>query len=78
MARQLIPDEKALGSVSVQFKTKLTPEGAESTKSYTINGAYTNVRFSGRQAAMRITGASPNTDWRVGTMRLDVVESGRR
>lgn len=78
MARQLIPDEKSLGSVSVQFKTKLTPEGAESTKSYTINGAYTNVRFSGRQAAMRITGASPNTDWRVGTMRLDVVESGRR
>lgn len=78
MARQLIPDEKSLGSVSVQFKTKLTPEGAESTKSYTINGAYTNVRFSGRQAAMRITGAAPNTDWRVGTMRLDVVESGRR
>ncbi len=78
MARQLIPDEKSLGSVSVQFKTKLTPEGSESTKSYTINGAYTNVRFSGRQAAMRITGAAPNTDWRVGTMRLDVVESGRR
>lgn len=78
MARQLIPDENALGSVSVQFKTKLTPEGAESTKSYTINGAYTNVRFSGRQAAMRVTGASPNTDWRLGTMRLDVVESGRR
>jgi len=78
MARQLIPDEKSLGSVSVQFKTKLTPEGSESVKSYTINGAYTNVRFSGRQAAMRITGAAPNTDWRVGTMRLDVVESGRR
>jgi hypothetical protein len=78
MARQLIPDEKALGAVSVQFKTKLTPQGAESTKSYTINGAYTNVRFSGRQAAMRVTGASPNTDWRLGTMRLDVVESGRR
>jgi hypothetical protein len=78
MARQLIPDEKSLGSVSVQFKTQFTPEGAQSVKSYTINGAYTNVRFSGRQAAMRITGAAPNTDWRVGTMRLDVVESGRR
>ncbi len=78
MARQLIPDEKSLGSVSVQFKTKLTPEGSESIKSYTINGAYTNVRFSGRQAAMRVTGAAPNTDWRLGTMRLDVVESGRR
>ncbi len=78
MARQLIPDEKSLGSVSVQFKTKLTPEGSESTKNYTINGAYTNVRFSGRQAAMRVTGAAPNTDWRLGTMRLDVVESGKR
>jgi hypothetical protein len=27
---------------------------------------------------MQITGASPATDWRVGTMRLDAVAGGER
>jgi hypothetical protein len=78
VARQLIADEKTEGSVGVQFKTRFTPLGSEVVKSYTIDSPYTPVRFSGRQVEMRITGASPATDWRVGTMRLDAVAGGER
>ena len=37
VAKQLIADEKTQGSVSVQFKTKFTPNASEGTKSYTID-----------------------------------------
>jgi hypothetical protein len=78
VARQLIADEKMQGSVGVQFKTRFTPLGNEVVKTYTIDSPYTPVRFTGRQVEMRITGASPSTDWRVGTMRLDAVAGGQR
>jgi hypothetical protein len=78
VAKQLIADEKTQGSVSVQFKTKFTPNDSEGTKSYTIDSNYTPVRFTGRQIAMRVTGVTPNTDWRVGVMRLDATQGGER
>jgi hypothetical protein len=78
VAKQLIADEKTQGSVSVQFKTKFTPNSSEGTKSYTIDSPYTPVRFTGRQIAMRVTGTTPNTDWRVGVMRLDATQGGER
>lgn len=78
VAKEIIADEKLQGSVSLQFKTRFTPNASESTSSYTINGNYTPVRFTGRQINMRVTGASPNSDWRVGVMRLDAVAGGRR
>jgi hypothetical protein len=67
-----------MGAVSLQFITKFAPNGAETTRSYTIDSIYTPVRFTGRQVEMQITGASPATDWRVGTMRLDAVAGGER
>lgn len=78
VARQVIADENAMGSVSLQFITKFAPSGSETTKSYTIDSIYTPVRFTGRQVEMKITGASPSTDWRVGVMRLDAVAGGER
>ena len=78
VAKQLIADENLVGSVSLQFKTRFTPNDSEGSKSYTIDSNYTPVRFTGRQIAMRVTGTSPNTDWRVGVMRLDAVAGGER
>jgi hypothetical protein len=78
VARQLIADEDTLGSVSLQFITKFAPNGSETTKNYTIDSIYTPVRFTGRQIEMKITGAQPATDWRVGTFRLDAVPGGMR
>jgi hypothetical protein len=37
----------------------------------------TDVRFQGRQVQMRVTGNTASS-WRVGTMRLDVVEGSKR
>lgn len=78
VARQVIADESAMGSVSLQFISKFSPNGAETTKSYTIDSIYTPVRFTGRQVEMKVTGAAPMTDWRVGNMRLDAVAGGER
>jgi hypothetical protein len=78
VAKQIIADEATQGSVSLQFITKFAPNGSETTKSYTIDSIYTPVRFTGRQVEMKITGASPATDWRVGTMRLEAVPGGMR
>jgi hypothetical protein len=78
VARQVIADENAMGSVSLQFISKFAPNGAETTKSYTIDSIYTPVRFTGRQVEVKVTGAAPATDWRVGNMRLEAVAGGER
>ena len=74
---KLIPDEITQGDVTATFKTRLYPNAPE-----TSHGPYnmanpTSVRFSGRQARMRVEGARL-ADWRVGTMRVDAVPGGRR
>lgn len=74
---EFIPDEKTQGEATVTFKTRFYPNDTE--RSY---GPYnmanpTNVRFTGRQVAMRVTG-DLNTDWRWGVPRLDAVPGGRR
>ena len=74
---QIIPDESTQGDVTATFKTKFYPNGAESSYGpFTMNNP-TSVRFQGRQVSMRID-AAVNTDWRVGTMRLDAVAGGKR
>lgn len=77
VARQLIPDERTQGQTRVKFKTRYTPNGTEATLGpYSLTN-YTDVRFTGRQVAMRIEGAA-DADWRVGTLRLDAVPGGKR
>jgi len=73
----LIPDEKTQGDVTATFKTRLYPNGAETSHGPFTMANPTSVRFQGRQVSMRID-ANINTDWRVGTMRLNAVAGGRR
>jgi hypothetical protein len=73
----IIPDEKTQGDVTMTFKTRYYPNGAE-----TVHGAFnpsnpTNARFSGRQVRMRVDG-SKAAKWRVGTMRLEASAGGTR
>jgi len=77
VARSLIPDEKTLGDVTATFKTRLFPNSSESSFGPFTMANPTSVRFQGRQVQMRITGNTASS-WRVGTMRLDVVEGSRR
>jgi hypothetical protein len=76
-ARQLVPDDKTAGDVTVTFKTKFYPDGAETSYGPYPVSALTDVRFSGRSARLRYDGVN-TTDWRVGVPRLEVVAGGRR
>jgi len=73
----LIPDAEDSGDVQVYFKTRFHPQDEERTYgAYTLDNP-TSVRFSGRQIRMRVESARPS-DWRVGTMRVEATQGGRR
>jgi hypothetical protein len=74
---KLIPDELTQGDVTATFKTRLYPNGAETSHGPYSMGNPTSVRFSGRQARMRVDGAKL-ANWRVGVMRVDAIPGGRR
>lgn len=76
-ARKLYPDERTQGDVTVTFKTRFFPNGTESEFGPYSMSEPTSVRFSGRQARMRVT-AAQNADWRVGIMRLEGDAGGMR
>lgn len=73
----LIPDEQTQGDVTATFKTRNYPNGPETSYGpYSLDDP-TDVRFTGRQVRMRVTGNNA-TDWRVGINRLDVRPRGKR
>lgn len=74
---KLYPDEGFQGSVTATFKTRLMPNGPETSYGPFDLTNPTDVRFTGRQVRMRIDGAIL-TDWRVGINRLDAFPRGRR
>jgi hypothetical protein len=74
---KLIPDEATQGEVTVTFKTRLYPNSPESTFGPYTMANPTSVRFTGRQARMRVTGNTLSA-WRFGVPRVDVTEAGRR
>jgi hypothetical protein len=77
IATSMIPDERTSGDVQVKFKTRYYPSSSETTFGPYSLSQPTDLRFSARQFKMRIEGAR-NAPWRVGTMRIDAVASGKR
>jgi hypothetical protein len=75
-ARQLVPDEKTLGETRVMFYVASAPAGPESAHGPYSLARFTDVRFAGRQARLRIEQVAGG--WRVGTPRLEVVPGGAR
>mgnify|MGYP003672939057 CR=1 FL=1 len=73
----VISDEKTQGDVNLKFKSKFHPNDTERTFGPYNPSNPTSVRFTGRQVKMRVEG-DQNTDWQVGTMRLDVKPGGKR
>ena len=73
----MIPDEITQGDVSATFKTRFYPNGDEQSHGPYSMANPTDLRFTGRQVRMRVEGARL-ANWRVGTMRLDVTQGGRR
>lgn len=73
---QLIPDEKTQGQVTANFKTRFYPNDTEREYGPYSMANPTSVRFTGRQVRMLINGTA--SDWRVGNMRINVEQGGRR
>ena len=74
---QIIPDERTEGDAEVLIATQFTPEGPVwDYGPYTFE-PYTDVRFSGRQAAIQLR-ARRDVDFRFGVMRFDGQTRGRR
>ena len=73
----VIPDEKTQGDVNMTFKTRLHPNGSESTFGPFVPSNPTDARFSGRQVRMKVEGVKA-AKWRVGTMRLETRVGGTR
>lgn len=76
-AVQLIPDEKTQGDVVATFSTRFHPQNTEREYGPYSMASPTNVRFTGRQVAMKVTG-NRSTSWRWGVPRLDVRARGLR
>ena len=74
---QLIPDEKTQGEVQARFKSRFYPNAAETDYGPFTMDTPTSVRLQGRQIRMRVEG-NASEDWRVGIMRLDARQGGRR
>lgn len=73
----LIPDELTQGGVTATFKTRFYPNDTEREYGPYTMANPTDVRFTGRQVRMRLTGVQ-GQDWRAGVMRLNAIAGGRR
>lgn len=80
--RRIVPDfDDQQGAVSMAFKTRLWPNGAE-----TDHGPYTatptteklDMRVTGRQMAVSLSSDAIGSFWRAGALRYDIVPSGSR
>ena len=75
----VIADERIAGQVTLDFRLKPYPNGSETILAETTltSAGRADLRFSARQAKMRITGAAA-ADWRFGKARLELRPGGRR
>ena len=74
---EVIPDEKTQGDVNLIFKSRNYPNAAETSHGTFSTSNPTSVRFQGRQIRMKVE-TNQNADWRVGVMRLDAKQGGKR
>jgi hypothetical protein len=72
----MIPDERTLGDVSGTLTFKNYPtDGGDEVVLPTLS-AQTDIRSSGRTVRLKVT--QVRAGWRVGVIRLDVAQGGRR
>lgn len=77
MVRQLIPDERTSGDVTVTFYTRMYPNGSETERGpYTLSQK-TDVLFTARQVSLQVNFDTP-ADSRWGEPRVDVVPGAKR
>jgi hypothetical protein len=75
--QKVIPDDKTVGDVNLTLYTAPNPDTAETTSGPYTLAAQTSIRLKGRQIRMKLTEAAANA-WRVGVIRIGVLQSTRR
>jgi hypothetical protein len=78
---RFIPDFiSQTGTTSVKFKTRIYPNSAEQTTTFTCTSSTTkqDVRIRARQIALEVANTAASQDWKLGTFRLDIHPGGRR
>ena len=77
MLKKIIPDERNLGDVRATFASRFWPmDGVQEFGPFTLSKE-TDIRFTGRQIAVRLSAVNQN-EWRVGNFRFDAVPASRR
>ena len=68
------------GNTAIKFKTKIYPNSAQVTNSFTCDSTTTkkDVRVRARQIALEVANTAVGEDWKLGTFRLDIHPGGRR
>lgn len=78
---RLIPDRDSdsLDALEFEFDVKFAPRlDTKTFGPYTPDDTgYTHVRFTGRQVSLRVTAVN-DIEWRLGTLRAEVKEGGKR
>ena len=76
LIQEYIPDENTLGDLDMTFFTAFLPLGPETESSVFTAATRTSTRLLARQIRIKLT--QNKSDWRFGTLRLNVVPSGER
>ena len=76
-ANAFIPDERLSGDVSLTVKGRVYPNGPETVLGPLALKPQTDVRITGRQVKIRLTGVR-NDDWRFGHARMEIKGQGNR
>lgn len=78
---RIVPDLVATGGVEVTIKTKRWPQDVveqEKTRPYLTTTRKIDVRAQGRQIALKVRSNDPDTEWRLGDLRVDLAPGGPR
>lgn len=74
--REIIPDANTLGAMNAQLYHREYPTAPESVSQVFNPANPTSTRVSGREIRLRVEQALPN--WKLGVLRLELVQEGRR
>ncbi|MEN6642578.1 MAG: hypothetical protein ABFE08_09040 [Armatimonadia bacterium] len=73
----MIPDRDSSGATALKLRTRNYPEDSWSSSDLVTMTPKMDFRLTGRQIEVEIVGQR-DEDWRVGILRADVLEGGRR
>lgn len=81
LVKRIIPDFDITGNLDVYMKTRLYPQGSvasETTQAMSSSTTQLHTRARGRSASIYISSDALSDTWRLGDIRLDMRQDGRR